>query len=114
MADAASAAGAPPGSIGILTSVTIEGTQELMKCREVSVILATGGMGLVRAANRAGRKVAIDYVDEQDRATRRVIWPFLAAYRDTTRMLIAWCEMRDDFRMFRADRVRAAEFLEDR
>ncbi|MEH6664551.1 MAG: YafY family protein [Brevundimonas sp.] len=71
-------------------------------------------MGLMRAAIRAGRKVSIDYVDEQERATRRVIWPFLAAYRDTTRMLIAWCEMRDDFRMFRADRVRAAAFLEDR
>ncbi|MFN3537530.1 MAG: helix-turn-helix transcriptional regulator [Brevundimonas sp.] len=71
-------------------------------------------MGLVRAAIRAGRKMTIDYVDEQDRATRRVIWPFLAAYRDTTRMLIAWCEMRDDFRMFRADRVRTAAFLEDR
>ena len=71
-------------------------------------------MGLVRAAIRAGRKMTIDYVDEQERATRRVIWPFLAAYRDTTRMLIAWCEMREDFRMFRADRVRAAAFLEDR
>ena len=55
MADAASAAGAPSGSIGILTTVTIEGTQELMKCREVSVILATGGMGLVRAAYSAGK-----------------------------------------------------------
>lgn len=71
-------------------------------------------MGRVRAAIRAGRKVAIDYVDEQDRATQRVIWPFLAAYRDTTRMLIAWCELRDDFRTFRADRVRGAEFLDDR
>ena len=71
-------------------------------------------MGLVRAAIRAGRKMTIDYVDEQERATRRVIWPFLAAYRDTTRMLIAWCEMREDFRMFRADRVRAAAFLDER
>lgn len=70
-------------------------------------------MGRVRAAIRAGRKVSIDYVDERERATRRVIWPFLAAYRDTTRMLIAWCETREDFRMFRADRVRAAEFMED-
>lgn len=77
-------------------------------------MLETLDMGLVRAAIRAGRKVSIDYVDEQERATRRVIWPFLAAYRDTTRMLIAWCEMRDDFRMFRADRVRAAVFLDER
>jgi acetaldehyde dehydrogenase (acetylating) len=35
--------------------VTLEGTQELMKAREVAVILATGGMGLVRAAYSAGK-----------------------------------------------------------
>jgi len=38
-----------------MTTVTIEGTQELMKQREVAVILATGGLGLVRAAYSAGK-----------------------------------------------------------
>jgi acetaldehyde dehydrogenase (acetylating) len=38
-----------------MTTVTQEGTQELMKQREVAVILATGGMGLVRAAYSAGK-----------------------------------------------------------
>ena len=55
MADAATRAGAPAGSIGWMTAVTLEGTQELMKAREVAVILATGGMGLVRAAYSAGK-----------------------------------------------------------
>ena len=55
MAEAARGAGAPDGAIGWLTTVTLEGTQELMKQREVSVILATGGMGLVRAAYSAGK-----------------------------------------------------------
>jgi acetaldehyde dehydrogenase (acetylating) len=55
MADAAAAAGAPVGSIGWMTSVTLEGTQELMKHRDVAVILATGGLGLVRAAYSAGK-----------------------------------------------------------
>src|SRR5688572_3211396 len=50
MSEAATAAGAPAGSIGWMTAVTLEGTQELMKSRDVAVILATGGMGLVRAA----------------------------------------------------------------
>src|SRR5690606_37092649 len=48
-------AGLPEGAIGWLTSVTLEGTQELMRQREVAVILATGGMGLVRAAYSAGK-----------------------------------------------------------
>ena len=55
MAEAATRAGAPPGSIGWMKTVTLEGTQELMKAREVAVILATGGMGLVRAAYSAGK-----------------------------------------------------------
>jgi acetaldehyde dehydrogenase (acetylating) len=55
MADAAAQAGAPDGVISWMTTVTLEGTQELMKAREVSVILATGGMGLVRAAYSAGK-----------------------------------------------------------
>ena len=55
MCDAASRAGAPVGSIGWMTTVTLEGTQELMKHRDVAVILATGGMGLVRAAYSSGK-----------------------------------------------------------
>jgi acetaldehyde dehydrogenase (acetylating) len=55
MAEAATRAGAPAGSIGWMNAVTLEGTQELMKHRDVAVILATGGMGLVRAAYSAGK-----------------------------------------------------------
>ena len=55
MAEAAARAGAPAGSIGWMKTVTLEGTQELMKVRDVAVILATGGMGLVRAAYSAGK-----------------------------------------------------------
>src|SRR5205823_8879123 len=45
MDEAARRAGAPPGAIGWMTTVTLEGTQELMKHRDIAVILATGGMG---------------------------------------------------------------------
>lgn len=55
MDEAARRAGAPAGSINWMTTVTLEGTQELMKHRDVAVILATGGMGLVRAAYSAGK-----------------------------------------------------------
>jgi acetaldehyde dehydrogenase (acetylating) len=55
MAEAAHAAGAPEGVINWMHTVTLEGTQELMKHRDVAVILATGGMGLVRAAYSAGK-----------------------------------------------------------
>ena len=55
MNDAARRAGAPDGSINWMTTVTLEGTQELMKSRDIAVILATGGMGLVRAAYSSGK-----------------------------------------------------------
>src|SRR5215204_2668554 len=55
MHEAARKAGAPDGAISWMTTVTLEGTQELMKARETAVILATGGMGLVRAAYSAGK-----------------------------------------------------------
>src|SRR6266446_4726012 len=55
MDEAARRAGAPAGAINWMTTVTLEGTQELMKHRDVAVILATGGMGLVRSAYSAGK-----------------------------------------------------------
>lgn len=55
MSEAARGAGAPADAILWMTTVTLEGTQELMRQREVAVVLATGGMGLVRAAYSAGK-----------------------------------------------------------
>jgi predicted DNA-binding transcriptional regulator YafY len=68
----------------------------------------------VRAWIHAGRKIRLDYADEQGRETSRVIWPVTVGYLDAVRMLVGWCELRRDFRSFRTDRVREADFLEDR
>ena len=62
----------------------------------------------------AGHKIALSYRDEQDRVSERTVWPFAVSYHETVRLLIAWCELRTDFRSFRTDRVTAAEFLEAR
>jgi len=53
--DAAVEAGAPRGIIGIVANPSIEDTQALMKHRLTNVILATGGLGLVRAAYSSGK-----------------------------------------------------------
>jgi acetaldehyde dehydrogenase (acetylating) len=55
MKDAALAAGAPEGTVECMTEVSLEGTRELMSHRRTSVVLATGGMGLVRAAYSSGK-----------------------------------------------------------
>ena len=55
MARAALRAGAPEGLINCMLHTTLQGTQELMRHRDVGVILATGGTGLVRQAYSSGK-----------------------------------------------------------
>jgi len=52
---AARSAGVPEGAIQCLETVSIAGTEALMKSRHTAVILATGGIGLVRAAYSSGK-----------------------------------------------------------
>lgn len=68
----------------------------------------------LRQAIRAGRKIVLTYRDEQGRETGRTVWPFAIGYYETSRLVMAWCEMRQDFRSFRTDRVSGAVFTEER
>ena len=68
----------------------------------------------VRRAIHASRKIQLGYRDEKGEATARKVWPIAIGYLETVRMVVAWCEMRNDFRHFRTDRITAAEFLEER
>ena len=55
LARAAEQAGAPPGLVQCLDEVTIQGTSELMRHRRTSVVMATGGAAMVRAAYSSGK-----------------------------------------------------------
>lgn len=65
----------------------------------------------IRAAIRQERKCALRYRDREGDASRRVIWPFGLAYFNKARIIMAWCELRRDFRHFRTDRADALEIL---
>lgn len=54
ISDAAVKAGMPEGAIGCITVPTMQATSELMKHRDISVILATGGSAMVKAAYSSG------------------------------------------------------------
>ena len=58
--------------------------------------------------------MAIAYIDEQGRHTRRTIRPIAVAYYVDATVLGAWCELRSDFRNFRVDRISNAELLDER
>lgn len=59
----------------------------------------------LRQAIRVEHALLLDYRDENGCVTQRRIWPFAMAFFDQARLIAAWCELRQDFRHFRADRV---------
>ena len=61
---------------------------------------------LERAAEER-RRLRLGYRDAEGRATDRVVRPLGLWFWGKVWTLVAWCELRDDFRMFRLDRVDA-------
>ncbi len=59
----------------------------------------------LREAIRGRRRLKLAYRDAKGVATERVVWPTALAFFDSTRILAAWCELRQDFRHFRLDRI---------
>ncbi len=68
----------------------------------------------LRAAIRSGRKARIVYRDESGNRSERVVWPFGIGYFERVRLVLAWCELRRDYRHFRTDRLDAVAVLEER
>jgi len=68
----------------------------------------------IRQAIRAERKLRIRYADHEGAETRRIIWPFAVGFYERSRVVVAWCEMREAFRHFRTDRIAALTPTETR
>ena len=68
----------------------------------------------VRAWLHQQQKLRLSYQDEKGRQTERDIRPLTLAFYPPVWLLLAWCELRNDFRVFRIDRIIEAEFLQDR
>ncbi|MCW8472006.1 YafY family transcriptional regulator [Fluoribacter gormanii] len=60
---------------------------------------------LIRKAMRLEKKLQLIYQDVNERSSKRIIWPLALGFFDQVRILIAWCELRQDFRHFRTDRI---------
>lgn len=69
---------------------------------------------LLRQAIRLERKLCISYGDAAGAMSDRTVWPIAFAFFDQARVLLAWCELRGDFRSFRTDRIRRAEMTDVR
>ncbi|MDR3494923.1 MAG: YafY family protein [Ancalomicrobiaceae bacterium] len=71
-------------------------------------------LAVVRQAIRAEKKLDIAYRDAVGAETARVIWPIALAFFEQVRVIVAWCELRQDFRSFRADRIAAIDVAVER
>jgi predicted DNA-binding transcriptional regulator YafY len=61
----------------------------------------------LRRALRNQLKVRFSYRDAQSEESERTVRPLCLAYYGPVWLLSAWCELRDDFRTFRLDRIDA-------
>lgn len=68
----------------------------------------------LRTAIRLEHKLAIRYRDGDGSETDRTVLPFAIVYHSETIILGAWCELRNDFRNFRPDRILRYTVLDDR
>jgi predicted DNA-binding transcriptional regulator YafY len=68
----------------------------------------------LRDAIRALRKVEFNYRDREAVPTRRRVRPLGLAFYGPVWLLPAWCELRQDFRAFRLDRMSELSLLDER
>lgn len=88
----------------------------------LAVYAPTGGLSqpaqrtlqTLREAVQERRKVFLNYRDQSEKPTERTVRPLGCFYWGKVWTLAAWCEIRNDFRSFRVDRVTYVRRLEDR
>lgn len=79
-----------------------------------AIVGGTVDLAEVRQAIRSERKLSLTYRDRDGAPSQRTIWPFALGFFDRVRVVVAWCELRQSFRHFRADRIVAVVPLDAR
>lgn len=69
---------------------------------------------LIRKALSDECKLLLDYSDQKGAKTQRVVWPVTVGFFDSVQVLAAWCELRNDYRHFRIDRIQGAQLLTEK
>ncbi len=89
-------------------------TNSLMVAKGDQKDIETIDLSQIRKAIRLEHKVLIEYLDLKGNISERIIWPISLGYFDHTRMLAGWCELRQEFRHFRTDRITALTIKPER
>jgi predicted DNA-binding transcriptional regulator YafY len=98
----------------VLTKIAAVLPRDLRQDLEASTLLVgrrkptpkeTIDVALLRRAIRSESKLRMTYIDAKGHNSHRVIWPFAMGYFEEARILVGWCETREEFRHFRTDRI---------
>ncbi len=60
---------------------------------------------LVRLSIRKEHKLQMTYIDVKGDESNRIIWPLALGFFEEVHVIVAWCEMKHDYRHFRTDRI---------
>lgn len=71
-------------------------------------------LATIRKMIRSEQKLEINYIDVHNNTSQRIIWPFALGFFERVRIVIAWCELREEFRHFRTDRICSLQVLNQR
>lgn len=74
---------------------------------------AAANLGILRGAIDQSAKVRFDYTRIDGEGSARTVRPLGLFFWGTVWSLAAWCEMREDFRNFRVDRIAKLSALEE-
>lgn len=87
---------------------SIRGRMESLQVSERGALVpAAVDPDRIRSAIREERKLDIRYRDENDEDSERRVRPLALIYYVHAMLMVTWCELRNDFRHFRVDRIRA-------
>ena len=70
-------------------------------------------MAEIRYAADHSRKVSLEYGRADGQRSERIIWPLGLFFWGSVWTIGAWCEKRDDFRIFRLDRINGLVVLDE-
>lgn len=68
---------------------------------------------LIRNAIERCQVIQIEYGDENEKFSTRKINPLGMVFWSPNWTLAAWCQLRDDYRLFRLDRIKAASLFDE-
>ena len=86
-----------------------EPADEVIECPAPNIDDTSGSYWIpfLESVAAAERKVSLVYRDKIGNGSSRVVWPLMVDTWRKPEALVAWCETREDFRVFRVDRIQS-------